>query len=638
MLTMATEANSSVPRASTPGGATSPAAKAGSAREAALPLRLAVARGSLGIELNQPKQLGPIRVTELSFALPGLRYPVDLSKGVKQFRNRRGSLQRVVLRLHPEALAAWIAERLGESLGAPVLGVRVWSLAAPGAPPTGLGVGVFGDSWALAFDLEWYPQRSPRLLLSDARGAGLPVSAEQLALQMLDAAVRAAGTRVFRREGRALEIVDPAGVVALSILPDLGYRVPASDAVLWGALDVKDGELVAELDADAEPATPERGAIVAMELASSCRAADDLLAEGRVDEAREAYLEVLSAAPGHPAPARAVASIDARESDRAEGAWALLSEYGGAEIAAALAATILVRAGQREQASEVFVQAASQEPFGPLAALLLRQASELEGDARASSAHLDSAVARAPGLASVRWARFETRLRRGDYEGAVADAQFLEASARGARARHDVCLRVGRALAAAGQAPRARRFLERALRYAPDDGASCAALGRVFISLDMHARGAALLQAALRRSSDEPADAELLIDLAHLLVDPFGDVPGAIARLRQVSSRSPLAARARALEGKLCARIGDFTGASRAYASLREAVELSWLSGEEAARGLMEGAAFEEARGEHASAERHLYAALSLRPHEVELQQEFARVAALARGAASSEG
>src|SRR5690606_32783053 len=74
----------------------------------ALPLRLALARGSLGIELNRPEGVGPLEVRELAFSLPDLRYPLDPSKGVKQFRSRRGRLQRLVLVLPLAALAAWL--------------------------------------------------------------------------------------------------------------------------------------------------------------------------------------------------------------------------------------------------------------------------------------------------------------------------------------------------------------------------------------------------------------------------------------------------------------------------------------------------------------------------------------------------
>src|SRR5262245_51838081 len=60
-------------------------------------LRLAVARGTLGIELDAPFALGPLRVTNLAISLPGLRFPLDLSGGVARFRHRRGLLARLAV-------------------------------------------------------------------------------------------------------------------------------------------------------------------------------------------------------------------------------------------------------------------------------------------------------------------------------------------------------------------------------------------------------------------------------------------------------------------------------------------------------------------------------------------------------------
>jgi tetratricopeptide (TPR) repeat protein len=203
-------------------------------------------------------------------------------------------------------------------------------------------------------------------------------------------------------------------------------------------------------------------------------------------------------------------------------------------------------------------------------------------------------------------------------------------------------LRVGRRLAEAGLTEAARRFLEKALRYAPDDIAARAALGRLFASMGLAKRAVTLLQVALGADDGVPGapndseQGEVLFDLARALGDGLGDLPQAIARLRQVSARAPAASRARALEAEYCERIGDVTGASRAYARLREAAELGWARGEAVAGALRRAARFEETLGELNLAERHLHAALLLCPNDAELSAEYRRVAALCHAAGAS--
>ena len=66
--------------------------------EQRVPLRLTVTRGVLGMELYEPIELGPVDVTRLSITLPNLKFPLDLSGGVPQFRHRRGELEHAVLK------------------------------------------------------------------------------------------------------------------------------------------------------------------------------------------------------------------------------------------------------------------------------------------------------------------------------------------------------------------------------------------------------------------------------------------------------------------------------------------------------------------------------------------------------------
>lgn len=609
----------------------------------ALPLRLALARGSLGIELSRPMRVGPLEIAELAFSLPDLRYPLDLSKGVKQFRNRRGRLQRLVVQASLRDLGAWLEGCFRELLGEPLLGARVWALPLeqPADPLTsevcGLGIGLYSVSRSLAFDLLWCPQEDSRFVLDRPRGVGIEASALALALRAVDAVVAAVAPRsrvalvqTIERQGRAIVLHEPAHALCQVILPAFGCRVPESRGTRAGRLEVREGVLELAFDVETEPPDLPRSVLLAQEAAYHLRSADDLLARGEDDAARDALLQVLMEAVGLPPAVLALADLDAGVPGRQEAALSTLEEVGGAERAGTLGAQVLVAAGHIERAREALLEAARLEPFGPLAAQLYARAGQLAESPAQRLECWDRAVARAPQLSSVRWLRFEDRVRRGDVEGALADAQHLEAAAQHVAGRHEVCLRAGRRLAEAGHGDVARRLLEKALRYAPDDPAARAALGRLFASLGWRARAVTLLQSAVQllSESNEVASGELLLDLGRLLAE-LEDLPQAIARLRQVSARSPVAVEARSLEAEYCERMGDKAGASRAYARLREAAELGWVRGEEVVRVLCRGARFEESQGELAAAERHWHAALALAPRDEQVSREYRRVAAL---------
>ncbi len=619
------------------GGSPPPEASAPVRDDAALPLCLAVTRGGLGIELTRPLELGPLDVSGLAIALPGLRYPVDLSKGVKQFRSRRGSLQRVVVSVSASALVAVLLERARDVLGEPLTGARVWPIE--GAESAGLGVGVHSASRSLAFDLLWSPGDGGQVVLHHVRGFGLECPTHAAALALLGAlvsevtgAARGSGPRL---RGRILSFGDVPAELARRLLPELGFRLPSTKGLRVISSEVKDACFVLTFDVDGEELEPGTRVLLALESALQLREADDCLAAGRMDEARRAYLDAFASAPGLAVAARALADIDASQPGRQEAALATLEECGGAEEAGVLGAHALFVAGHVERASFALVSAARAEPFGALAAQLLSRAAQLAEDVEQRVAWLDQAVARAPNVSEPRWVRFEDRVRRGDTEGAVADGQHLEALASGASARHAVCLRVGRRLTEAGHAEAARRFLEKALRYAPDDPAARAALGRLFFEMGLTQRAVALLQGALAADDvaltreGESGRGDTLFDLARALGDGLGDLPQAILRLRQVSARAPIASRARALEAEYCERVGDLIGASRAYARLREAAELGWIKGADIAASLGRAARFEERHGDLAAAERHLLAALLSCPRDAQLLAEYRRVAKL---------
>ena len=153
--------------------------------EAQVPLRLTITRGVLGIELYEAFEIGPVEVRRLAVTLPNLKFPVDLSGGVRFFRHRRGRLEYVGLVVHHDVLGRWLTPRVRDALGGLVRPVSVWRV------PDGLGVGLIGNLGALAFDVLWIPSEDEaRFVVARARGAGLSAPALAAALQVVDTPCR----------------------------------------------------------------------------------------------------------------------------------------------------------------------------------------------------------------------------------------------------------------------------------------------------------------------------------------------------------------------------------------------------------------------------------------------------------------
>jgi tetratricopeptide (TPR) repeat protein len=276
--------------------------------------------------------------------------------------------------------------------------------------------------------------------------------------------------------------------------------------------------------------------------------------------------------------------------------------------------------------------AATRELYPPVAAGLWRELGELAPTPGERLDALDRAVAAAPTLASVRWARFEARAEFGDERGALADAESLEAAAAGVHARHEVLIRTADRLVARGFVRSAGQLFERALRYLPDDAAATYGLARALLGAGRGERAMALLERSIELGEAAGApSSDALIELARLLVDRCGDHPQAIARISQVPASSERQLEALALEGRWRAQIGDLRGASLAFARLREACE---LSGRGRAAGvaswLTEAAEFEKhSLGDLVAAERHLASALRLAPRDPRVRKLYRQTAAV---------
>ncbi|HVU01777.1 MAG TPA: tetratricopeptide repeat protein [Polyangiaceae bacterium] len=582
---------------------------------------MTIARGVLGLELYEAVEVGPVEVTELAATLPNLRFPVDLSGGVRPFRHRRGRLERLTFRLSFEAASRHATRRVKEILGGLERPVSVFRV------PGGIGVGAIGAQGAVAFDLLYAPSMGDaRVVVARARGAGLRGPALGVALAIVDSVFG----RALTRSGRVLTLAGAAGALSRLVMPAVGARAPSADGLAAGPVET-DGEAVTcTFDTTFPPTALPDDVIRAVELAELVRAADDDLAAGRTDAARQGYVLALERAPRHPELCRLVAEIDTFAGERAEAALSLLSESLPLSESGTIGATLLARVGDRAGAREAIAAATRSEEYAPLAALLFLEAASHADDAASRIAWLSDAVARAPSLAAPRWQRFEARLSHGDVKDALSDAEHLEAAAVGNRARHEVCVRAGRALVSSGYVAVGGRLFERALRYLPDDPEATAGLGRALVESGRAERAVTLLERALalgEKKGNVPAGA--LVDLAKILAK-LGDLPQAVARVRAVASDREEVVVARALEAEWREKLGDLAGASLAYARLRESLELSSPADPlEAALVLERAARFEwESQRDVRAAERHLATALRLAPRDRRIGDAYREMAA----------
>ncbi len=589
--------------------------------EQRVPLRLTVTRGVLGMELYEPIDVGPIEVRRLSLTLPNLKFPLDLSGGVPQFRHRRGELEHATLCSSGLRLAKFFEPRVAGVLGALLRAPAVF------ARPQGIGVGLVAEQAALAFDLLWVPDgRHARFVVSEARGVGLRGAALGYALRALDGIFLG----LAEREGRVIAIRDAGAALGRLLLPAVGARAPSARRVTFGRLGTNADELSVQLDESFGPVAFSPAGTRALELAGLVRSADDALARGAADDARSGYLLALEQAPRHPELVRLVADIDLQVGDRAEAALGMVVESMQAIEAGLTGAELLWRVGDVDGARQAVIEAVRHETFAPLSALIWCRLAERETSAIERRTALDRAVALAPGLELPRGRRFAARLERGDSEGALADAEHLEAMTPGARGKHEQNLRAARAFAAAGFAHEARRCFERALRYAPDDARATAGLARTLLEAGLRERATTLLAraVALSEQSGKP-DADALIDLALVLARDLQDLPQAVARVRQVSAASPRHVEARQLEAHWRALVGDVAGASLVYGRMREAIELGAEVPPKAALYLLEAAEFERTvEGDVLAAERHLAVALRVAPQDEAIAERYRAVAA----------
>lgn len=585
-------------------------------------LRLAASRGGLALELEQPLQVGPVAVSELSIRLPGLRFPVDLSGGVGRFRHRRGQLEALQLEVGAVELGQLLRARLRGFLGGGPLDVTVIPT------PFGAVVGLSNDAAALAWDVVVCPAGDDLVLVVEqARALGLDGAEHAVAHRALDWALRP----FARMEGGVVRARGVAQMLCRSALPGAGARAPSLDGFALGPFEAHETRLRLRGGSGASPAPTER-VLRALQLAELAAEADQAAFEGDLERARQSYLASLERAPRHPELAQRLAALDRAAEGRAEAALATLVDVTAAVDGGLLGAELLAVVGDRDGARVGFHRAAAREPYAPLAALAWLRVADLSENVRSREAALDEAVARAPSLARPRWARLAARARLADVKGALADAQHLEAAASGAPARHEALRRAAAELLVAGLVQESAGLFERALRYVPDDAEALKGLARALLAAGRGARAVELLRRALtlvERSGK--VDEELALELARTLVEVTADRPAAIAQLRTIGPASPHEPEARFLEGRLRIELGELAGAGLAFGRLRDAVErlegLAPTRARELAVLLRQAAELEEReRADVAAARRCLALAMQLDPRDGAASRAFRRL------------
>ncbi len=583
-------------------------------------MRLTAARGGVGIELSAPMTVGPLRVLQVEWSLPGLSFPLDLSGGVREFRHRRGVLQGVLLELDPELLGRWLTGRAKDLLGGLTRDVAVWP------NPDGLGIGLSGADGCVAFELLWAPSAGiARLVIDQPRVAGsLRGPAISHVLRVTD---RILG-RFARRSGRIIDFGDVCKELVRAVLPPLGVRVPSVEGWWLSGWRVEGERFAVAGRVDAGRVELSGEALAALELAESIGEADELLVAGRSDDARAVYMTSLERAPRHPELCRTIASIDKDYEERYEAALGLLVEALPATHFGLVGAELLASVGDDGGAELAVRRQADAERFAPLAALLwVRLAEMCESSERRGQA-LDAALACSPSSEPARWARLRFRLFTGDVNGALGDAEHLEAAARGSTAKHAVIVAAASEFQAHGHTLPARRSFERALRYLPTDVAATLGLARCFLA-DGGARRALVLlrRAAELVADDSPSYPEVQLELAKLLASHARDLPDAIARARRVTGRSRFLVEARALEARWRAQLGDVAGAGVAFGKLKDCIELLDQRSPECVPWLLEAARFAEEHGDDHLAERQLALALRIDPRHGQVLQHYRSIA-----------
>lgn len=613
-------------------------------------LQLAIGREGVGLELSQPIALGPITLLHARTRMVGVGFPLDVSGGVERFRHRRTTLETIGLAIEHGRAERWLTSLTENLLTRGPCEARIAWVAPPD-----VGVGeaqsereehliwstgnVRIELWAeraiAAFDLAIAPAPSGLSAIAHrARSIGTDKPATAIAGALLWRIARAFDGEA---SGLRIDLRDPTKGAAMEAFVLRGARIPTRDDLVMVRAHPEVDRFEVELRRGDTPAAPSSLYLALDELDRIIGEGDIANVAGDYEKARELYVRALDRAPRHRAILTRLAEIDGTHAERAEAAlsWLRDAQKGrtrraldGNDLGRMLLFAFLnERIGARGRARGAWDRAASEamirgEPRIAARALSCAAAATRDDDPQLSSL-LDRALAADPGEIDARWRRASLHIRGGDDVRALEDVEHLEARSRGREARRRTLMRAAQLWHEAGRPDRAIPAWERAVRHVPNDRAVVAGLGTALLAAGETPRAIGLLSHATTLPGDRADLSLIVLELARALAERVGDLPAAIARLREIADDDAHAAYARALEGACRLQLGDQVGAERAYAIAADLVERRGAPATDsrALRELLSGAArVSRTEGRLALAMRLGMVALSLDPTDTDLQ------------------
>ncbi len=589
----------------------------------ALPLRLSVGHGGLGLELSAPMTFGPLTVEDFEVALVGVKYPVDLSKGVKEFRNRRSRLVRIVAQVDLTGLVRPWQVALEPLWGSPVV-VRIrprveeegdsssGSSSSTSEDPasnesavSGLAITISSHDAVLAFDLLLASGTAPRFIVDAPRLLGRDDLALALALQCIDLGLKSGGSGLdgWGRNGRIVDIQGFAGALALAVLPPLGCRLPIVQDQVVHEVTVASGSLRLVLGLNEEPFLSGRRALGAGAVASFLNSADSLLAQGKLTDARALYLEALSSAPGHPEALLQLADLDALGGTSSEAALSFLQELDGSLSSTTGGATrlryylilerVLDQMNKKDSAREALFKAGDYEADALVLSWISMKKSDWASTSSLKVKYLDEALQFAPYSPRPREKRFLLAVAQGHWAEANRDAERLEAFKNSSEEKSHLARWIGETFVEYGHLELAQSWHRRALRFSPTNRKNIGTLARVLaLSGELH-RAAELYQRALELANgvkDPLAHNEQTIEeiteyrlsLALIFSQSRGEQFQSLALLSSIESRGANGAKGRLMEAIILEQSERPEQSIHALTRLLEAIELGWISVDEA--------------------------------------------------------
>jgi tetratricopeptide (TPR) repeat protein len=245
-------------------------------------LHLTFAAGK-GVATLRERQLGEIEVERLDLEIPKLVFPFDISGGTARFQSRRCIVRAAAFSVREDTIEKWLTSRTKESElrvkiregYISVAGRYSWQPEAS----LDLTARVFADiSHA----------RSAFLLLDDLRLYGVPpVPAPLIAASLLQR-IQPTLPDTYRVIGTYAAEVEPLRLLVSHYLPSLGWKIPDTREVRLEEVRTTEGKIFFKYgpaDAITQAPSPSKETLRAKEALRLFSAAEDLLLQGKLQEA-----------------------------------------------------------------------------------------------------------------------------------------------------------------------------------------------------------------------------------------------------------------------------------------------------------------------------------------------------------------